>query len=94
MANDNQNQINMTDNFAGAEYSNAANIGHNKEEFHLVFANIMPPAGRVVAKLITTPAHFKRMIAAMNDNLAKYEQHYGKVEEVEIKDNKEIGFKE
>lgn len=94
MANqNNDNQLQIADNLAGAEYSNFANIRHNQEEFQMVFANVFPPSGRVVAKLITTPAHFKRMIMAMTDNLKKYEEQFGEVKAVEMVDGKEIGFK-
>lgn len=73
MPNENVQEIKITDNLQGAEYTNLANISHNKEEFQLMFANVLPPVGRVVAKIITTPGHFKRMIAAMNENLKRYE---------------------
>ncbi len=91
--NQDQNQLQIADNIPGAEYTNFANIRHNQEEFQLVFANVFPPSGRVVAKLITTPAHFKRMIMAMNENLKKYEEQFGTVKEIEMADGKEIGFK-
>lgn len=85
-------EIKIADNIPGAEYTNLAQINHNKEEFQLIFANIVPPSGRVVAKVITTPGHFKRIIAAMQDNLKKYEEKFGPVEQApEVE--KEIGFK-
>lgn len=85
-------EIKIADNIPGAEYTNLAQINHNKEEFQMIFANIVPPSGRVVAKVITTPGHFKRMIAAMQDNLKKYEEKFGVIAEApEL--NKEIGFK-
>ncbi len=93
MSEQNPQQIQITDNIPGAEYTNLANIGHNQEEFQIAFANVFPPSGRVVAKVITTPAHFKRMIRAMNENLKKYEDRFGVVKEAETLDGKEIGFK-
>ncbi|MDD4412620.1 MAG: DUF3467 domain-containing protein [Patescibacteria group bacterium] len=90
----NNSELNIADGIPGAEYTNFANIGHNKEEFHLIFANILPPSGRTVAKLISTPAHFKRMIIAMNENLKKYEDQFGKISEAEPFEEKEIGFKD
>lgn len=88
-----QNEVQIADNIAGAEYTNFANIRHNQEEFQIMFANVMPPSGRVVAKLITTPAHFKRMISAMNENLKKYEEQFGAIKDIAGVDEKEIGFK-
>jgi len=85
-------EIKIADNIPGAEYTNLVQINHNKEEFQMMFANIIPPSGRVVAKIITSPGHFKRIIAAMTDNLKKYEERFGSIEEAKELDN-EIGFK-
>jgi hypothetical protein len=93
MSNEKQQQIQIADNIAGAEYTNFANISHNQEEFQVMFANVMPPSGRVVGKLITTPGHFKRIVAAMTENLKKYEEHFGQIKEVAGIEEKEIGFK-
>jgi len=86
------NQIQIKDNFAGAEYTNGVQLGHTKEEFMMTFLNIVPPAGRVVGKIMTSPGHFKRMIRAMEDTLKKYESQFGKVEEAQSPKD-EIGFK-
>jgi len=85
-------EIKIADNIPGAEYANLMHISHNKEEFHLMFSNLMGGSGRVVSKIITNPAHYKRMIMAMNENLKKYEERFGAIIEAELPD-KEIGFK-
>ncbi len=87
-------EIRISDNLPGGEYANAMQINNNKEEFHLNFLNIMGLSGKVSGKIITNPSHFKRMIAAMQENLEKYESQYGKIEEAESLVNKEIGFKQ
>lgn len=74
-------EVKIADNLPGAEYTNLAQFNHNKEEFQLAFLNIAGQTGRVVSKIVTTPAHFKRMVSAMQDNLKKYEEAYGKVDE-------------
>ena len=85
-------EIKINDNIPGAEYANFMQTNHNKEEFQLIFGNVMAPSGRVVSKVITTPGHFKRMISAMQDNLKKYETKFGEVKESVAVENKEIGF--
>lgn len=87
------NEIKIADNIPGAEYTNLAQISHNKEEFQIFFANVVSGSGRVVSKIITTPGHFKRMINAMVDNLKKYEEKFGEIKEAE-EVSKEIGFRE
>ncbi len=84
-------EIRITDNFVGGEYANAMQIMHNQQEFILSFFNIVAPGGRVVAKIITNPGHLKRMIAALQDNLKKYESQFGTVTEAESP-KQEIGF--
>jgi len=85
-------EIKIADNIPGAEYANAMQINHNKDEMQMMFLNIMGLTGRVTGKIITSPGHFKRMIVAMEDNLKKYEERFGQVKEAERPD-KEIGFK-
>lgn len=84
-------ELKIADNLAGGEYANAMQVAHGKDEFLLTFLNIVPPSGRVCAKIISSPGHFKRMIAALNDNLKKYEEKFGVIEEAESP-KKEIGF--
>ena len=85
-------EIKIADNIPGAEYANAMQINHNKDEFQMMFLNIMGASGRVTGKILTNPGHFKRIIAAMAENLKKYEDQFGQVEEAKELD-KEIGFK-
>ena len=85
-------EIKIADNIPGAEYSNAMQVNHNKDEFQLVFLNIFGGSGRVAGKIVTSPGHYKRMIMAMQDNLNKYEDNFGEIKEASAPD-KEIGFK-
>ena len=87
----NQQEIRIQDNLAGGEYANAMQVSHTKDEVILTFFNIVPPAGRVCGKIITSPGHLKRMVSALNDNLKKYEEKFGSVVESESP-KKEIGF--
>ena len=86
-------EIKIADNIPGAEYANAMQINHNKDEFQLMFLNIMGMSGRMSAKVITSPGHMKRIIAAMQENLKKYENQFGEIQEAAGPEGKEIGFK-
>ncbi|PIT89337.1 MAG: DUF3467 domain-containing protein [Candidatus Levybacteria bacterium CG10_big_fil_rev_8_21_14_0_10_36_7] len=85
-------EIKIADNIPGAEYANAMQVNHNKDEFQMIFLNILGASGRVSAKIITGPGHFKRILAAMQDNLKKYEDQFGEIKEVAGPEGKEIGF--
>jgi len=89
-----QTELKIADNIPGAEYTNMMQCGHTKEEFNILYFNVMPPSGKVVGKIITTPGHFKRMIAAMQENLQKYESQFGKIQEAAAPSADAIGFKE
>lgn len=85
-------EIKLADNIPGAEYTNLAQVNHNKEEFVIMFANILGLSGKVVSKIVTTPGHYKRLLNAMQENLKKYEEKFGTIKEAPEMD-KEIGFK-
>jgi len=85
-------QIKIADNIPGAEYSNAAQFQFNKDEMQMVYLNLFSGSGRVSAKIVTSPGHFKRMISAMTEAIDKYEKQFGAVKETEPI-VKEIGFK-
>jgi len=88
-------EIKIADNIPGAEYANLMQVGHNKDEFQIMFANILGPSGRVVGKILTTPGHFKRMLKAMEENLEKYENQFGKIEESEApQGTSKMGFED
>lgn len=85
--------IQIMDNLAGGEYSNVMQIAHNDNEFQMFFLNVMGNKGRVVGKIITNPGHLKRMLAAMSENLTRYEEKYGPIKETASPLDKEVGFK-
>lgn len=62
-------------------YANMAQILHTKEEFVIDFLNVIPPRGTLNSRVIVSPSHFKRIASAMHNNLKKYEEKFGKVDE-------------
>ena len=69
-------------------YSNLMMVSHRKEEFVLDFLFVQPQraqTGDGVANLrsrvITSPEHTKRIIRALEDNLRRYEEKFGAIEE-------------
>jgi hypothetical protein len=82
----NQNQqinIKIEDAVMKGVYANAMGVSHSKEEFVLDFMNIFPyqRAGIITARVITSPGHMKRIYKALEENMKKYEQQFGKIEE-------------
>ncbi len=85
-------QIKLTDTIPGAEYSNAMQVQHTQDEFLLMFASVVGQSGRVVGKIVTTPGHIKRIAAALQDNISKYEEKFGTITEAQSPAKSEIGF--
>ena len=82
-----QNQINieLKEDVAQGTYSNLAIITHSSSEFVLDFVRIMPgtPKAEVKSRIILTPEHAKRLLYALQDNIAKYESLHGDIKKVE-----------
>jgi len=81
-----QNQINieLNEEVAQGIYSNLAVITHMPSEFVIDFIRVMPgmQKAQVKSRIILTPEHIKRLVAAMQDNIAKYEAVHGPIKEV------------
>jgi hypothetical protein len=77
-----QLQIEIDPVTANGAFVNLALVNHTETEFTLDLVYVQPqaPKGVVRARAITTPKHMKRLLAAIQDNLAKYEARFGKVD--------------
>lgn len=85
MEKNNNNQINieLPEEIAEGEYSNLAIITHSNQEFILDFVRMVPgtPKAKVKSRIILTPQHAKRFMRALADNVRKYEQAHGEIQD-------------
>ena len=81
----NQQQINieLNEDIAEGVYSNLVMIAHSSEEFVMDFIRVMPgvPKARVKSRIIVTPAHAKRLLRALAENIERYERAHGDITE-------------
>jgi hypothetical protein len=65
------------------QFSNLVVVHHNAEEFTLNFIYVFPtlPQGKLVASLILSPTHAKRLSRALGENVARYEAQFGPLPE-------------
>jgi hypothetical protein len=77
-----QINVELSDEVAEGIYSNLAMIAHSQSEFVVDFIRLMPgvPKAKVKSRIIITPDHAKRLLAALKDNIDKYEQSFGNIE--------------
>jgi len=75
--------IEISEEIAEGTYSNLAIISHSNAEFVVDFIRLMPnvPKAKVKSRIVLTPQHAKRLLAALRDNVTKYEMQFGKIEE-------------
>jgi Protein of unknown function (DUF3467) len=80
-----QLQIDLDEGTAQGAYSNLVLINHNDNEFVLDFAYIQPGANRarVRSRVISSPRHTKRLLRALEYNVRRYEERFGKIDEPE-----------
>ncbi|MFC3879343.1 DUF3467 domain-containing protein [Algoriphagus namhaensis] len=73
--------IELSEEVAEGVYSNLAMIAHSNSEFVIDFIRLMPgvPKAKVKSRIIITPEHAKRLLAALSDNIEKYEKAFGKI---------------
>ena len=87
MANQKEQQqnlkLNINPDVAKGTYSNLVVVSHNPTEIILDFAQMLPgtPNATVRSRVIMNPIHAKRLLAALNDNLQKFEHNFGPIVE-------------
>ena len=71
-------EIKVDEAMALGQYASLAAIRHSREEFLFDFAFLFPdgPFGKLVARIIVSPAHAKRFLEA---NIKRYEDQFGTI---------------
>ncbi len=77
-----QVQIEIDPVIANGVFINMAMVNHTDTEFTLDLVYLQPQAPKAVvrSRVITTPKHVKRLLLALQDNIAKYEARFGAIE--------------
>lgn len=68
------------------QYANLVLIHHSAEEFTLNFIYLFPnvPQGKLVSSMILSPAHAKRLVHALEENIDRYEAQFGPIPETPV----------
>ena len=77
--------IELNEETAAGIYSNLAIITHSNAEFVCDFVQMLPgmPKAQVKSRVIMTPNNAKRLLNALIDNIQKYEQHIGVIQDID-----------
>ena len=77
--------IELTEEIAQGNYSNLAIINHSQSEFVVDFVQMMPgiKKAKVKSRIILTPQHAKRLMKALVDNINKFEEQNGVINDID-----------
>jgi hypothetical protein len=96
MEKNNENQINieLNEEVAGGIYSNLAIITHSHAEFVFDFVQMLPgmPKAQVKSRIVMTPQNAKRLMRALIDNVQKFEQNMGIINDNDLPGTPPITF--
>ena len=73
--------INLTPEIAEGTYANLAIIAHSNSEFVMDFVRMMPGQknANVQSRVIMTPDNAKKLLFALQENIAKFEKQHGTI---------------
>jgi hypothetical protein len=74
-------QLELPQDVAQGEYANFAIITHSSSDFIIDFARVLPgvPKAQVKSRVILAPEHAKRLLAALQENIMRYEKEFGPI---------------
>jgi hypothetical protein len=81
-------QINIGDEMSRGRYSNSMMVSHSADEFILDWLLNAPNGTHLLSRIIVSPAHVKRIISALKENLDNYEKRFGNIRETVSVDHK------
>ena len=78
---DGQLNIELPEETAEGTYSNLSVITHSNSEFVVDFIQMMPgvPKAKVKSRVVMSPQNAKRLLRALQDNVMKFEQANGQI---------------
>lgn len=74
--------IDLDPDVAQGSYVNMAMVNHTETEITIDFIYVQPqePKGKVRARIITSPKHAKRLLAALGENIRQFESKFGPID--------------
>lgn len=75
-------QVQIDEATAQGAYANMTLVNHTETEFLMDFIFVQPtdPRAKVRSRIISSPKHAKRFLAALQENVARYEERFGTIE--------------
>ena len=85
--NPNKLNIEIKEDVSNGVYSNLVVINHSPSEFIFDFITMMPgfTKAKVRSRVILAPQHAKKLMHALNQNIANFEKKNGLIKDVDVK---------
>ncbi len=76
-------EVKIEESIATGSFANFSNISHSPDEYIIDFLFIHPAPppgfGKLVSRVILTPAHAKKLLGALGRNIHEYESRFGEI---------------
>ena len=78
-----QLEVQMDDATAQGSYANLAGVTHSETEFIFDFLFLQPnqPKAKLRSRIISSPVHTRRFMAALQEKIKRYEERFGAIPE-------------
>jgi len=88
-------QVEIDPKEAEGIYSNLVLLSHSPSEFILDFARVLPGTGKakVFSRIIMTPQNAVSLLQALQTNISRFEEQFGKIRRPDAASKGDIGFK-
>jgi len=75
-------EIKVDEETVKGRYVNLAHIVHSPEDFTIdfIYVSPRPQVGILEARVILSPSHAKRLVAALQENINKFETTFGPIQ--------------
>jgi hypothetical protein len=83
MAPEQQTCITFPDKLKGGVYANKVVVTHSKEEFIVDYMFVTATSCTVASRVIVSPAHMKRIVTQIHDDVVKYQGDFEKITAVD-----------
>lgn len=80
-------KLRIPEQVSAGVYANSMMVSHTPHEFVLDFAMVTAGGGQVVARVITNPTHIKMVVAALEENVRRYEAQFGQIKPPTVEDH-------
>ncbi|MBD3336548.1 MAG: DUF3467 domain-containing protein [Candidatus Eisenbacteria bacterium] len=90
-----QIQVDIEPAQAEGVYSNLVLLSHSPSEFILDFARVLPGTrkAKVYSRIIMTPQNANSLLKALQTNIERFEEQFGKIRGAGTASKGDIGFK-